>query len=285
MTSPTGHATGDSGQTDPVSQMIVTVLPAVTGYSVVLHTQASGRVPQVYDRRSGRPIPPRDMEPMGTRVDWGDGGPQDGSDAGDVKCEPDAKLVELPTFRTSYRHTYGKPGTYTIAYDVGACPSPGQTTGTVVKTASVTVQAAGPTPSQVSSVIDNTAVVGQPMKTLIPRGTAHTTTGRSGGLLTAWIGQRYSQYDQQHWETVFFWHNGSYVGWSNRHLAWRVLDVAPIANGFAVTVTTPRPQPDGLGARHRRLVIDFDWNGHRFAARQAIAAGVFTTETVQRIHN
>jgi hypothetical protein len=140
-----------------------------------------------------------------------------------------------------------------------------------------------PSMAAIEAVVDRTVDSHDPPEQLTPRGTVEHTSDHHGGVFTAVIGQRATEYDQAHWETVFFWHDKHYVGWANNHLAFRIMAVTPISNGFRLTVVALKSQPDGFGPSHRRVNLNYVWAGNSFVSRSPAGKGVWSTEKVHRV--
>jgi hypothetical protein len=88
-------------------------------------------VPQLYSDTDGHPIPGGEQD-LNTRVDFGDGSPEGGSDGGGVSCRRTAPLVPIAmTFNLS--HDYAKSGIYSVTFKVAVCQL-----GVVTRTTAVT---------------------------------------------------------------------------------------------------------------------------------------------------
>jgi hypothetical protein len=109
------------------------VLLAPAGSRAVrLSVDLSGDVPRQKDPASGALIKASDTQVLGTYVQWGDG-QTSGTDAGDVECATGQERVRVQG-HFDYSHTFTKPGTFTVTFTAGACPTPTQQTRTYTVT-------------------------------------------------------------------------------------------------------------------------------------------------------
>jgi hypothetical protein len=140
---PTGTTTTEAAHTPPPVQpperpisVAVVLKPTVTGRTVSVKVTVSGTV--IVPVADGKNLP-ADTSFLnlsgGTNYTWGDG-EQGGSDGGAVQCGGKTRKTGRETYSIE-THTYAKPGTYTLRYQVTYCNTEGSFTTT--KTAKVTV--------------------------------------------------------------------------------------------------------------------------------------------------
>ncbi|WP_350281482.1 hypothetical protein [Kribbella sp. HUAS MG21] len=115
----------------------VVLRPTVTGRTVSVKVTVSGTV--IVPVVDGKNLP-ADTSFLnlsgGTNYFWGDG-EQGGSDGGSAGCGGKTRKTGRETYSID-THTYAKPGTYTLRYEVSYCNTKGGFTTT--KTAKVTVK-------------------------------------------------------------------------------------------------------------------------------------------------
>ncbi|TCC18073.1 hypothetical protein [Kribbella speibonae] len=140
---PTGTTTTGAGTTNtppPVRpiQVGVVLKPTVTGRTVAVKVTVSGTV--IVPTVDGKNLP-ADTSFLnlsgGTNYYWGDG-EQGGSDGGSAGCGGTTRKTGRETYSIE-THTYAKPGTYTLRYEVRYCTAK-NTAFTFTKTIKVTVK-------------------------------------------------------------------------------------------------------------------------------------------------
>lgn len=140
---PTGTTTTGAGTTTtppPVQpiQVGVVLKPTVTGRTVAVKVTVSGTV--IVPTVDGKNLP-ADTSFLnlsgGTNYYWGDGD-QGGSDGGSAGCGGTTRKTGRETYSIE-THTYAKPGTYTLRYEVRYCTAK-NTAFTFTKTIKVTVK-------------------------------------------------------------------------------------------------------------------------------------------------
>lgn len=136
---PVGATTTTTNTTPPERPIAVDVVlkPTVTGRTVSVKVTVSGTV--IVPVVDGKNLP-ADTSFLnlsgGTNYYWGDGA-QGGSDGGSAGCGGKTRKTGRETYSIE-THTYAKPGTYTLRYEVSYCNTKGGFTTT--KTAKVTIK-------------------------------------------------------------------------------------------------------------------------------------------------
>lgn len=87
--------------------------------TVTLTSQVTGRVAQLYSSHDQTLIPGTEQT-LRTRVTFGDGHGESGSDGGDVTCRNGTPAVPLSE-KGSWSYTYKAPGTYLVTFQTWAC--------------------------------------------------------------------------------------------------------------------------------------------------------------------
>jgi hypothetical protein len=141
---PTGTTTTGAGTTTttppPARPILVNVVlkPTVTGRTVAVKVTVSGTV--IVPTVDGINLP-ADTSFLnlsgGTNYYWGDG-EQGGSDGGSAGCEGTTRKTGRETYSID-SHTYTKPGTYTLRYEVRYCTAKNRAF-TFIKSVKVTVK-------------------------------------------------------------------------------------------------------------------------------------------------
>ncbi|MEV4260297.1 hypothetical protein [Kribbella sp. NPDC049584] len=140
---PTGTTTTGAGTTNtpPPTRPIevgVVLKPTVTGRTVAVKVTLSGTV--IVPTVDGKNLP-ADTSFLnlsgGTNYYWGDG-EQGGSDGGSAGCGGTTRKTGRETYSID-THTYAKPGTYTLRYEVRYCNAK-DSAFTITKTIKVTVR-------------------------------------------------------------------------------------------------------------------------------------------------
>lgn len=90
-----------------------------------------------------------------TRIDFGDGTTPIGSDGGDEHCRPGTPTKPFTLTMPTMRHTYAKPGTYTLTARSAYCGANGDTP--LMKKYTVTIPAAGTSTTQRPTTLPGSA--------------------------------------------------------------------------------------------------------------------------------
>lgn len=138
-------APGASAATTPSGT--ASLNPIVSGQSLMYTLSVAGNQYQ-YTYEDGKLF--TNPNPTGFNIDFGDG-QADGGDGGIMDCKPGTKLSPFNMTLGTRRHTYAKPGTYTVTVTSGYCGAKG--VEPIKKTYKVTVPSKSSTADKPWAVI------------------------------------------------------------------------------------------------------------------------------------
>jgi hypothetical protein len=255
--------------------LVVDATTKANGSTVTVVVKLSGRVPQLYDAATGKPIPDADMTVSGTSVTWGDGSPDGGAQVSGKACHANAPLVSLPSATETFRHNYRRSGAYQIHLAVGDCsPIPRAQVLTVTVPSGAGGTASGPSTSAVRNIMHRTFETQTPSEHFVPSATPVTTHDAQGGLLTAVIGLRHPSADGKG-DLVFFWHDRDFIGWDSDAEAISTLKVVAVSGGFAVTYANYAKKDAYCCPSLPPATIDYLWTGSRMRRSRTVPRGVY----------
>src|SRR5581483_10847459 len=107
---------------------------------------------------------------------------------------------------------------------------PSTSTSTLASTTTTTSSPVAPTAAQIAATMRRTTEVDDPTTYFVPTSPAVTIPDGSGGLLTADIGNRYPTADAAG-QLIFFWHNGTFVGWDSKFESRYIKDLHKVVTG------------------------------------------------------
>ena len=121
-----------------------------------------------------------------------------------------------------------------------------------------------------TDVPDETFTGDPPVTVTVPDGT--------GGSLTAVPARRSPSADGHGW-LVFFWHNGTFLGWDTNLETW---NVGVRADGHTIRATYPRYAPGDAACcpSLSSITITYRWNGSRLTQDQPLPSEAIVGVTV-----